>query len=192
MAFVPASSTVYAVGSGGTVIKSTDDGESWALATAPGTRPLHGVSFATASAGYAVGNGSNVFLTANGDSSWTSVGVTGGSGEDFYDVVTWDDGSEAILVGQFGGVFEKTASTFAKVNLGSLAVAHHLWDVEVLDDGDIVRIGGDAGVALFRDEGTWTSPRSRTSGPIYKLSFLSDEHGFAVGQGFVITEYSAP
>lgn len=184
------SSTFYAVGGGGKVIKSTDSGETWSEMTAAGEKDLLGVSFASASTGYVVGMNQNVHMTGNGGTSWTAVPVTGGMGESFHDVQTWDDGTEAILVSQFGGVFEKTDTRFIKQDLGSAAVSAHLNDVEVLSDGDVVRICGENGTVLFRDSGTWTRVRSQTNDPLWKLSFDAADHGFGIGQSFVIVEYT--
>jgi hypothetical protein len=120
--------------------------------------------------------------------NWSPVTVTGGSGETFFDVATWDDGTPAILVGQNGGVFEKTGTAFVKQTLG-LTVTEHLNDVEVLNSGSNVRICGQNGVVLFRDSGTWTKPKSQTNDPLYRLVFQSPTHGFGVGQQFVLVEY---
>jgi hypothetical protein len=128
-------------------------------------------------------------MSGDGGTSWSTVTVTGGSGETFHDVATWDDGTEAILVAAGGGVYVKSDTAFVKQDLGSLATTSDLFDVEVLDDGDVVRIGGDRGMVLFRDGGTWSRPRSTTSVPLYKLAFQAADHGFAIGRNFLIAEY---
>ena len=81
-------------------------------------------------------------------------------------------------------------ASFRKQDLGAAAVTQDLNDVEVLGSGDYKRIGGDEGVLLFEDLGTWTTPKSQTTEIIYKLAFPVDkDHGMAVGQQFLIGAY---
>jgi photosystem II stability/assembly factor-like uncharacterized protein len=187
---IPPPTTVYAVGSAGVVLRSDDQGVTWASLPRAGTENLFGVSFANPSVGYVVGAKRSVYRTINGGQSWNPVGVVGGNpGETFFDVETWGSGTPAILVGQNGGVYERTAGRFVKQTLG-LTVTENLNDVQVINLGtDVVRICGDNGVVLFRDSGVWTKPRSLTNEPLFKLAFQGSGHGFAVGKNFLIAEY---
>jgi photosystem II stability/assembly factor-like uncharacterized protein len=182
---------VFAVSSSGLVLVSDDMGATWATTTAsPGMDPLYGVSFATTCTGYVCGANKKVYETTNGGQSWTAVPIVGGgTGESFYDVQTWGNGTHAIMVGDRGEVFEKTGTRF-QVPAGLPTVYGNLRDVEVLSSGATVRIGGDNGIALFRDNGVWSQPRSQTNSPLHRMSFQSVTHGFGIGQDFVITEYT--
>jgi photosystem II stability/assembly factor-like uncharacterized protein len=69
--------TVIAVGTGGTVLYSSNNGTSWALSAAvPTTNTLQCVSAASANVAMAAGNAGTLLLTKNGGQSW--VDVTGG------------------------------------------------------------------------------------------------------------------
>ncbi len=193
--FVSASTTVYAAGDGGSILKSSDDGATWvAVSLPPDTdENLFGVSFATPLVGYVVGENQVVFRTTDGGGTWNTVPVLGGDPlDDFFDVETWGDGTDAVLVGENGGYYERSGGRFVLQALGALTVTERLHDVEVFDGGDHVRIAGDNGVVLFRDFGSWTRPWSQTNSPIHELSFQNPDHGFAIGNNFVIAEYSGP
>ena len=191
VAFAPGTSTAYVVTAAGNVLRSTDNGQTWTAKTSPASVILKGIAVAETSADvlYVVGSGASAYISGDGGTTWSAVTVTGGSGETFFDVATWDDGTEAILVAAGGGVYVKASTAFVRQDLGALATTADLYDVEVLDDGDTVRIGGNRGVALFRDGGTWTRPRSATSVPIYRMAFQAADHGFAIGRNFLIAEY---
>lgn len=71
-------STVWAVGSGGAVAKSTDDGQTWAFvpspffdAVTPAYRTVEDVDFMSQNDGVAVGGMGIVAITADGGESWT-------------------------------------------------------------------------------------------------------------------------
>ncbi len=188
-----AQETAFAVSSQGEVVVSHDFGQSWSLVSDPdpGTDALYGVSFATSCVGYVCGLNAKVFRTTDGGQTWAAVPVVGSTpGDLFYDVTTWGDGTQAIMVGQNGGVYEKSGTRFVKQTLPfNPSVTALLRDVEILNSGTNVRICGDYGVVLFRDSGTWTKVRSQTTWPLVKLDFQSPTHGFGVGFNFMITEY---
>ena len=71
-------STVWAVGSGGAVAKSTDDGQTWAFVPSPffdavtsTYRTVEDVDFMSQNDGVAVGGSGIVAITADGGESWT-------------------------------------------------------------------------------------------------------------------------
>ena len=109
--------------------------------------------------------------------------------------MTWGDGSTAVVVGQNGLVLEREATGFEPVDASSftaLGLTVELGDVQVLLNGSHVdlRIGGHEGTVLFRDAGVWTQPRSYTNNPIHQVVFQDSDHGFALGQNFVVLEYT--
>jgi photosystem II stability/assembly factor-like uncharacterized protein len=195
VAFVPGEDTVYAVASSGSVLKSTDNGESWDwTASSPsGASALYGVSFATPSVGYVAGAGAGVWKTTDGGANWSAVPTLGAGSEAFRDVETWGDGSAGVIVAEGGAVYEKTptGARFNKLTLGSLSVTANLNDVQAIIDGSYVnlRICGEQGVTLFRDYGTWTEPRSGTTLPLSRMVFLSADEGYAIGLTFIIMKY---
>lgn len=191
VSYVPGTQTVYACGGAGRVFKSTDDGATWSdvrIRTA-GARTINAVSFATTQRGYAVTSDALVYETMNGGISWSQVNVAGPETPTFTDVVTWGDGTQAVVVGHSGSIYERSGSSFVQQTPGSLVVEEHLLDVEQFQNGGVLRISGNNGVVLFRDNGVWTQPRSRTTQALPRLSFLSADEGFGIGTRSLIIKY---
>jgi photosystem II stability/assembly factor-like uncharacterized protein len=191
VAFAPSEEVVYAVGEDGAFWKSGNWGQFWRGANGPGSESLFGVSFSSDSEGYVVGANKKVYRTTSAGGSWAAVTVSGGGQENLRDVQTWGDGSQAVAVGQNGLVFEKTGTSFELVDT-ELGVTDELFDVQVFINGmDVdLRICGDNGVAMFRDAGNWTQPRTYSTRTLRKVSFQSPDQGFVIGQNFQIFEYS--
>jgi photosystem II stability/assembly factor-like uncharacterized protein len=70
----------YAVGDMGTILKTTDSGDSWNSITSGVTDGLNNVYFFDDNTGIIVGDGGLILRTTNGGSSWTTIVVT-----DIYD-----------------------------------------------------------------------------------------------------------
>ncbi|MDD6210853.1 MAG: YCF48-related protein [Bacteroidales bacterium] len=60
----------YIIGSGATLLKSTDGGNSWTVLDSPGSYGLTSIYFTDADNGYLLNNYSRVFYTQNGGISW--------------------------------------------------------------------------------------------------------------------------
>lgn len=59
----------------GTIIRTTDGGQTWTAQTAPGAQGLNGVAFVDADNGWAVGAGGTILHTTNGGALWTRQAV---------------------------------------------------------------------------------------------------------------------
>lgn len=184
---------VYTVGTGGTIRKSYDGGQSWSqiLPQLPTSKTLRGVSFAIPSVGYLVGDGKTVFKTTSWGVNWDPVDAVGPDELVLHDVVAWGDGTQAIAVGEGGTVLELSAGGDFVPASGTGGVTETLFDVEEVDDG-YIRICGGNGRILMRDDpmDDFSSPKSQTSETLYKVSFDTATHGFSVGQQFLIAEYT--
>lgn len=92
----------YAVGNGGKVLKTIDNGKSWVLLPATGTRqPLKGVSFLDEQTGWVVG--SNVVLrTTDGGEKWTA--FSAGNKLIYGNDIFCSDAQTCLIVGQRGQI----------------------------------------------------------------------------------------
>ena len=70
-AVFPAHDTGWIVGTGGTIMK-TSDGTSWSLQSSGVTSTLQGVDFVDTATGFAVGANGVIQATVNGGSTWTT------------------------------------------------------------------------------------------------------------------------
>ncbi len=66
--------TAYIVGQAGTVLKSTNQGNSWELLSSPTTNRLEAVYFLSETTGF-IGGEDGLFKTTNGGQSWTTVNI---------------------------------------------------------------------------------------------------------------------
>src|SRR5207244_2432999 len=68
-----------AVGSGGTVVQSTDGGATWSAKASGTSEQLNAVRFMDGQNGWVAGTNGYVARTTNGGTSWTPVGLGTGS-----------------------------------------------------------------------------------------------------------------
>ena len=61
----------WAVGDGGTIVKTTNGGTTWTAQDSGTTDGLCSVDFVNASTGWAVGDGGVILKTANGGTTWS-------------------------------------------------------------------------------------------------------------------------
>ena len=77
--------TAFAVGAGGTVVESSDSGDTWKRITVPTTAGLADVFFLDSSHGWAVGDGGIILATLDGGDTWArQVSGTGNSLTDVF------------------------------------------------------------------------------------------------------------
>lgn len=127
--------TVFAVGTGGNVYKSTDGGSNWSVETNLGAM-LFGLDFANTTFGV-VGGEEKMFATNDGGSTWTTY-TTGY--ENFYAAKAYSDGT-----GYIGGTDE---NIYITTDYGaSWSMEHngtgtsHLYRIRQTQDGDLFACG---------------------------------------------------
>jgi len=96
----------WAVGDGGTIVKSTDRGATWAAQTSTTTSNLYGVNFASYLIGVAVGAGGTILRTSDGGTTWAAKTAPGTA--DLYCVKLYSTTGVGWAVGS-GGAIYKTA-----------------------------------------------------------------------------------
>lgn len=96
--------TGVVVGHGGTILRTTDDGDEWSSVDSGTTESLLAVDFADENVGLVVGHRGTILRTTDGGMSWTP--CASGT-EDRLQDVAWIDGEKAVAVGH-GGVIVRT------------------------------------------------------------------------------------
>lgn len=93
--------TFWAVGDGGTIAVSTDDGATWTAQSSPTDEDFYAVAFADAHNGAAVGQHGAVAVTHDGGETWTMIPF----GKDvFLGAVTWLDPHTLVVAGEAGTI----------------------------------------------------------------------------------------
>ena len=62
----------WAVGTGGTILATSDGGATWTAQRSGTSQALEGVAFVDASHGWAVGTGGTILATTNGGATWSA------------------------------------------------------------------------------------------------------------------------
>jgi photosystem II stability/assembly factor-like uncharacterized protein len=180
--FVSAS-TGCAVGSEGTVIRSTDGGATWQARSAPTTAALKGVDFATSSAGWAVGAQGTVVRTVDGGLTW---GAQSTPTSETLRAVSFADSTRGWAVGDSGTVLA-TADGGSTWSTQTVPTSLTLTGARFVSatTGWVV---GEAGLILRTTDGgsTWSPQSTPTSSALTALDFVDAETGWAVGKTGVI------
>ncbi len=168
----------YATATGGKVLKSTDNGETWTYLTQSGDYK----SALTISDQNAIIAGTSVYVSNDGGSSWTYKSIDG-SGS-IWGLFSPKNSNIVYGVGS-NRVIKSTDSGANWANLTS-PYASTLYDVCFVDDNTGVAVGGKSGeTKIYRTTdgaSSWqeiTSPV--TNGALYGIDFIDETTGFACG-----------
>lgn len=101
-----AGAAVFAVGAGGTVLKTTNQGTTWSRLTTNVATTLSGIYGFSATDVWAVGSSATVLHTTDGGTTWTKVPFTDASS--LYSV--WGTGNDNLFIGTSNGVYRTTDS----------------------------------------------------------------------------------
>ncbi|MCX6563183.1 MAG: YCF48-related protein, partial [Candidatus Aminicenantes bacterium] len=178
----------WSVGASGTVLKTTNGGQSWFKQTGGTTSLiLYGVYFTDAETGWAVGEGGLILYTTNGGTAWTA--QTGGTNKLFRDVFFVDQ-STGWIVGNEGTIL-KTENGGATWSVQTSGTGRHLCGVFFVD-ANTGWAAGDYGRILKTANGgtTWISQDSGTAKWLFGVHFVDSVTGWAAGYAGTILKTS--
>jgi photosystem II stability/assembly factor-like uncharacterized protein len=173
--FLPDGNTGWAVGDGGTIVKTVNAGYAWKQIR-PTQFSLNGVWFTSATEGWAVGASNTVLHTIDGGSTWALVIVSTSS--NFSDVM-FTDRNHGWIVGSGGAIVRTTdaGATWSRrfptnVTLRSVAFSG--------SDGWAV---GDGGKILGTHDGgaSWFTVNGVTSNSLHGVRFSDATYANAAG-----------
>jgi photosystem II stability/assembly factor-like uncharacterized protein/putative cell wall-binding protein len=184
--------TGWAVGDGGTILRTTDGGVTWTKATSGTTRGLRSVRFTDEHTGWAVGDSGTIIATSDGGVTWTK--RTSGTTQDLHSVHFTDaDTGWAV-----GGVLDTISTPPSRVVLKT-SDGGTTWTTQVSGeqsplnsvdfvDGSTGWAVGGSGVILHTKNGgsTWTTQTSGTGNMLFSVDFIDGGTGWAVGDSGVI------
>jgi photosystem II stability/assembly factor-like uncharacterized protein len=157
--------TGWAVGSGGTIVHTTNGGGSWEAQTSGTTATLWSVHFVDANTGWAVGAGGTILHTTNGGANWAA--QTSGTTDWLYSV-HFVDANTGWAVGN-GGTIRRTTNGGANWVAQTSGTTDWLWSVHFVD-ADTGWAVGENGTILRTTNGgvSWAAQTSGTTLALFR------------------------
>jgi photosystem II stability/assembly factor-like uncharacterized protein len=184
--FFTSLSTGYAVGLGGTILKTTDGGNNWSFQNSGTTAFLYSVYFTSENKGFVVGMGGNysiILETIDAGQTWTNITPFNTSGLYAVFFPTADTG---YIAGDQGVILRTTdgGSTWTDHSLTPYPnYFHSLYFVT----GKLGFVAGASGILRTNDAGmTWASVYPGPPPILHSIWFADMNHGYAVGEGCIL------
>ncbi len=173
--------TAIAVGSTGTIIKTTDGGWSWIFKNSATDEGLRDVFFADDQIGWVAGNHGIILKTADGGETWI---IQNSNPTYTLYSIHFIDGNTGWAVGSSGKILKTTngGSTWATTSFGS-----NVFSSVFFVDENYGWICGWFGSILKTTDGgsSWTPVGVSAIDNFYSLSFSDNLTGVAVGTGYI-------
>ncbi len=168
----------WAVGDGGVIVTSSDQGATWTARTSGITGDLAGVAFADATHGWAVGDGGTIIATTDGGVTWAP--QASGATEDLA-AVAFADASAGWAVGAEGAVVT-TADGGATWTPQASGTTSDLAGVAFADATHGWAVGAGGTVLATTDGGaTWAPQASGTTQALHAVAAASATRALAAG-----------
>ncbi len=196
---------VWAVGSGGTILRSADRGRTWINVTSPTTNDLNDIFMRSSTVGYAVGNAGTFLRTTDGGATWTIPSTPGSQDLKCVRAFMSSSGSPVVYtyyvwaVGA-GGAIYVSADSGATWSAASSGTTQDLnWIDQPFGSAttgqQVLYVCGNGGVILKSvNSGTsWSLLNSGTTANLYSIGVARHRHlpsvqeyGWAVGDNGTI------
>lgn len=169
----------------GTILYSTDEGETWASQTSNTTKVRGAVFFTSATNGVAVGESAVLSTTTNGGATWTGSQFTGIGGPFLHDVF-FPTSSVGYIVGNTGTIFKTTNGATSWTNI-SRSVSTRYRGVFFISStkGWIVGTGGNI-VVTTNGGSSWSNQFDQQGIQFYDVEFVDNNTGWVVGSNGII------
>ncbi len=175
--------TGTAVGDAGTILRTTDGGQSWLLQHSGTNENLWAVHFTGPLAGTAVGTNGTILSTLDGGESWVArnSGTTGTVRD-----VSFSDSLTGTAVVDLGGILRTTdgGQSWSPVSVPAIAGILSVFFADALTGTAV----GPAGTILRTTDGgsSWALQNSGTAQNLFAVYFPTTNFGIAVGAGGTI------
>jgi photosystem II stability/assembly factor-like uncharacterized protein len=179
----------YVIGDNGTILKTTDNGNSWTPQNSgTTTASLRGVKFVNADTGYVDGSGNTILKTINGGTTWTNI-APNLPGDSWNNLWVFD----ANTIIAVGGVAATLAPalikstdggiTWTSITTGALSTIYGIYFTDNLNGYITTNYGN---ILKTTDGGlTWTTalsnPQNNSSPQLSSIFFTDSNTGFAAG-----------
>ncbi len=174
----PTSSTGYISGSGGNIIKTVDNGDTWTQLTTGEDITLECIEFTDENNGFAAGSGSVIISTTDGGTTWNSETVSG-----YKYGMSFPSTSVGYVCGADGLAYKYESSTWTELTTGTIRV---LYDAHFHDNNTGYLFGGffdtDCRIIKTINGGAdWTTIDTPNEDAINGVHFPTESIGYAVG-----------
>jgi photosystem II stability/assembly factor-like uncharacterized protein len=169
----PSRTTGFAVGGSGTVLKTTNGGQTWAGLPDVPFFEVNGVYFVSNTTGWIVGSGGGCFKTTNGGQTWTDQEAYSPSGFQTLNAIYMIDQNYGWIVGQSGTILvtHDGGSNWDRVEPFQGPSGDNLFDVRFLPGGQTGFIVGSGGRMLFTNDGAnWEYGYANTDKDLYGIA----------------------
>ncbi len=169
----------WAVGTQGTILHTSNGGDSWARQTSGVSENLFSVHFTDSRNGWAVGKLGTILHTSNGGTTWAEQ-TSGVSSTDLHSV-HFTDSSNGWIVGTSGTILH-TINGGDDWDKQTNDVRAPLQSVHFIDNNKGWAVGND-GTMLHTINGgtTWTPQTNGVTGDLNSVHFTDSSNGWAVG-----------
>jgi len=185
--------TVFTVGSGGTVLRTDDDGAHWQTLPNSVTAEIHAVSFPLPDTGYAVGEGGTIIKIRKdtlGNYNFTDLtSANPAQGVTLRDLFAAQfPGKVIVVVGDSGVIMRSVdrGATFA--NPQTTGTKKNLYGIAY--NTTSIFVAGDGGTILKSlSYNKWTPlipPPSQSTTNYHSVKFISEQMGWVMGEGGAI------
>lgn len=179
------SSTAWAVGKNGTIIKSTDAGQTWVNLNSGVSEELEDVYFHNENKGFAVGI-DGILRTDDGGQSWTQLEV---ENADYLRAVSFANENDGVTVSIGREVFLTSDGGESWTHIdGNFPDFSSLLDVDFVNDS-VAYVTGNNGLIYKSTDGckSWSELSSEVSGTLRSVSFFDQNNGVVFGSNNIFT-----
>ncbi len=176
-----AGTALLAVGDRGFVLKSADDGATWAQQKSPVTVMLTGLRMQDAQTGWAVGHDATILKTEDGGATWAVKHQDAELDTPLFDI-WFDDDRRGTAVGAYGLIEKTTDGGATWVEARVSDDEPHLYSVVRTLDGALLAVGETGGIFKSTDGGEiWELLPSPYDGTWFGVLATSDGTLFIYG-----------
>ena len=178
----------YCAGSNGTLLKSSNGGQTWNSITSGTTDNITSILFLDNNTGYFSTSTGYVYKTTNGGASWTNnkpqtIGAING--------IDFLNNSIGLAVGDNGAIFRTSNGGTSWSSLGNFSV-YVINDVEFINDTLAVAVGAQGSILASSDEGlTWNSITSTSSKTFTAIEKINDSTAAMVGSSGLYSTFNS-
>ena len=186
---IPAPDVIWAVGSNGKIVRSVNDGETWAAQVSPLSSHIQSISAWDERQAIAVGNQGRIAVTSDGGTHWVEVEAPHSEvANKLLRVRVYGDGV-AWAVGELGAVLR--TNDYGKTWQRAVAEKDQAWN-DVFFIGNQGWVVGEFGAMLKTADGgaTWNALSSPVKSSLLSVYFRDANNGVAVGLAGVVLRTS--